>query len=81
SEACSLAGLIARENGRFEPDDAPWCCTVSAIQTQPAAERHMEYHRQWAGVQVILAGEARVQAGIAPAVCPEVHQITTRLKI
>lgn len=53
SEACSLAALSARENGRFQPDDAPWFCTLSVVQTQPAAERHTEYHRQWADVQVI----------------------------
>ncbi len=53
SEACSLAALSARENGRFQPDDAPWFCTLSVVQTQPAAERHTEYHRQWADIQVI----------------------------
>ncbi len=50
SEACSLAALSARENGRFQPDGAPWFCTLSVVQTQPAAERHTEYHRQWADI-------------------------------
>lgn len=57
SEVCSLAALSAREDGRFQPDGAPWFCTLSVVQTQPAAERHTEYHRQWADIQVILAGE------------------------
>lgn len=63
SEACSLAALSARENGRFQPDDAPWFCTLSVVQTQPAAERHTEYHRQWADIQVILAGEGAHPGG------------------
>lgn len=53
SEACSLAALSAREDGRFQPDGAPWFCTLGVAQTQPAAERHTEYHRQWADIQVI----------------------------
>ncbi|RRE14586.1 DUF386 family protein [Klebsiella pneumoniae] len=75
SEACSLAALSARENGRFQPDDAPWFCTLSVVQTQPAAERHTEYHRQWADIQVIPAGEERIQAGMAPAMRPEDHEL------
>ncbi|STT27030.1 YhcH/YjgK/YiaL family protein [Klebsiella pneumoniae] len=81
SEACSLAALSARENGRFQPDDAPWFCTLSVVQTQPAAERHTEYHRQWADVQVILAGEERIQAGMAPAMRPEDHELKPDLYI
>ena len=75
SEACSLAALSARENGRFQPDGAPWFCTLSVVQTQPAAERHTEYHRQWADIQVILAGEERIQAGMAPAMRPEDNEL------
>ncbi|STW69698.1 YhcH/YjgK/YiaL family protein [Klebsiella pneumoniae] len=81
SEACSLAALSARENGRFQPDDAPWFCTLSVVQTQPAAERHTEYHRQWADIQVILAGEERIQAGMAPAMRPEDHELKPDLYI
>ena len=66
SEACSLAALSARENGRFQPDDAPWFCTLSVVQTQPAAERHTEYHRQWADIQVIPAGEERIRRAWLP---------------
>ncbi len=53
SEDCSLAALSAREDGRFQPDGAPWFCTLGVAQTQPAAKRHTEYHRQWADIQVI----------------------------
>ncbi len=81
SEACSLAALSARENGRFQPDDAPWFCTLSVVQTQPAAERHTEYHRQWADIQVIPAGEERIQAGMAPAMRPEDHELKPDLYI
>ena len=81
SEACSLAALSARENGRFQPDGAPWFCTLSVVQTQPAAERHTEYHRQWADIQIILAGEERIQAGMAPAMRPEDNELKPDLYI
>ncbi|MDR4841694.1 YhcH/YjgK/YiaL family protein [Klebsiella quasipneumoniae] len=75
SEACSLAALSAREDGRFQPDGAPWFCTLGVAQTQPAAERHTEYHRQWADIQVILAGEERIQAGMAAAMRPQDNEL------
>ncbi len=44
-------------------------------QTQPAAERHTEYHRQWADIQVILAGEERIQAGMAAVMRPQDNEL------
>ncbi|WP_281074882.1 YhcH/YjgK/YiaL family protein [Klebsiella quasivariicola] len=75
SEACSLAALSAREDGRFQPEGAPWYCTLSVAQTQPADQRHTEYHRQWADIQVILAGEERIQAGMTPVIRPEDNEL------
>ena len=51
------------------------------VQTQPAAERHTEYHRQWADIQVILAGEERIQAGMAPAMRSEDNELKPDLYI
>lgn len=61
---CSLAALTAREDGRFQPADGGWYCTIGTAQTQAAGQRHTEYHHQWADIQVILAGEETLHAGM-----------------
>lgn len=57
-----LAALQQREDGRFQPADAPWFCTIGPAQTEPAAQRHTEYHRQWADIQVVLNGNEVINA-------------------
>lgn len=63
---CSLQALTARDDGRWQPQDAAWFCHIGPAQTQPRAGRHTEYHRQWADIQVVLAGEERIYAGTLP---------------
>lgn len=60
---CHLAALQAREDGRWQPDNVDWFCTLGPAQTQQASQRHTEYHRQWADIQVVLTGEERINAG------------------
>ncbi|ECG8588806.1 DUF386 domain-containing protein [Salmonella enterica subsp. salamae] len=67
---CSLSALIAREEGRWQPEKSAWFCTISMAKTQPRSQRHTEYHRQWADIQVILAGEESIYAS---------SQVITRL--
>lgn len=63
---CSLQALTARDDGRWQPQDAAWFCHIGPVQTQPRAGRHTEYHRQWADIQIVLAGEERIYAGTLP---------------
>ncbi|MFP8733650.1 YhcH/YjgK/YiaL family protein [Klebsiella aerogenes] len=60
---CSLSALTTHEDGRFQPGDGDWYCTIGTAQTQAAEQRHTEYHLQWADIQVILAGEEIIHAG------------------
>ncbi|MBK0465152.1 YhcH/YjgK/YiaL family protein [Klebsiella aerogenes] len=60
---CSLAALTAREDGRFQPADSNWYCTIGTAQTQAAEQRHTEYHHQWADIQIILTGKETIHAG------------------
>lgn len=59
---CSLAALQQREDGRFQPDGAAWFCHIGPAQTEPSAQRHTEYHREWADIQLVLAGEEIINA-------------------
>ena len=68
---CSLQALSARDDGRWQPDNAPWFCHIGPAQTQPRVERHTEYHRQWADIQVVLTGEECLYAGAAPVGQPD----------
>ena len=67
---CSLAALLAREDGRFQPPGAAWFCNVGVAHTQPAEQRHTEYHRQWADIQVILDGAEIIHAGMQDQSAP-----------
>jgi len=60
---CSLAALQARDDGRWQPENADWFCTIGPANTQPQAQRHTEYHALWADIQVVLAGEEQINAG------------------
>lgn len=59
----TLQALSDREDGRWQPENCRWYCTIGEAHTQPAAERHSEYHRQWADIQVLLAGCEVINAG------------------
>lgn len=63
SPDCRLSALLARDDGRWQPEGASWFCTLGPAQTQPAENRHTEYHHQWADIQVVLEGEERIHAG------------------
>ena len=43
---CTLQALSELDDGRWQPDNAPWFCQIGPAQTQPRAERHTEYHHQ-----------------------------------
>ncbi|WP_342320738.1 YhcH/YjgK/YiaL family protein [Kosakonia sp. BYX6] len=60
---CSLAALQGHVDGRLQPEQAAWFCTVGPANTQPQAQRHTEYHHEWADIQVVLAGEEVIHAG------------------
>lgn len=60
----TLAALQMRDDGRWQPEGEPWFCTLGPATTQPRSDRHTEYHRQWADIQVILSGEERIYAGM-----------------
>lgn len=61
---CSLTALMAREDGRWQPEGCSWFCTIGDALTQPVAQRHTEYHREWADIQVMLTGCERIRAGV-----------------
>lgn len=61
-DECRLEALRQREDGRFQPEGAAWFCSIGPAQTQPAAQRHTEYHRQWADIQVVLDGNEIINA-------------------
>jgi len=67
--SCSLTSLTSRADGRFQPEGSPWFCHISAAQTQPESLRHIEYHREWADIQVILSGCEWIKAG--PQACAQ----------
>ncbi|QJT80609.1 YhcH/YjgK/YiaL family protein [Kosakonia sp. MUSA4] len=60
---CSLAALQAHDDGRLQPEQAAWFCNIGPANTQPQAQRHTEYHRLWADIQVVLTGEEMINAG------------------
>ncbi len=60
---CSLTALQAQEDGRLQPEQATWFCNIGPANTQPQAQRHTEYHQQWADIQVLLSGEEQINAG------------------
>ncbi|MTH46072.1 YhcH/YjgK/YiaL family protein [Intestinirhabdus alba] len=64
---CRLAALQAREDGRWQPEGAQWFCNIGPARTQPTAQRHTEYHRQWADIQVVLEGEEIINAATLEA--------------
>lgn len=61
---CSLEALSAREDGCWQPEDSHWFCNIGEAQTQPLAQRHTEYHHQWADIQVMLSGCEVINAGM-----------------
>lgn len=63
---CSLTALDDRNDGRWQPEGCPWFCHIGPAQTQLQAERHTEYHHLWVDIQVVLAGEERICAGMQP---------------
>lgn len=68
---CRLDALRQREDGRFQPADAAWFCHIGPAQTEPAAQRHTEYHRQWADIQVVLEGNEIINASQRPLAQPD----------
>ncbi|HDG1682165.1 TPA: YhcH/YjgK/YiaL family protein [Kluyvera ascorbata] len=64
---CSLEALIARDDGRWQPMNTSWFCTIGDTQTQPTNQRHTEYHQEWADIQVILSGRERIYASVQNA--------------
>lgn len=70
-EDCRLAALRQREDGRFQPEDAEWFCHIGPAQTEPAAQRHTEYHRQWADIQLVLDGDEIINASQQSLAQPE----------
>jgi YhcH/YjgK/YiaL family protein len=60
----TLKALNAREDGRWQPEGCRWYCNIGEAHTQPAAQRHTEYHHQWADIQVMLSGCEVINAGM-----------------
>lgn len=60
----TLAALSGRPDGRWQPENCRWYCNIGEAHTQPAAQRHTEYHHQWADIQVMLAGCEVINAGM-----------------
>ena len=60
----TLAALSGRPDGRWQPENCRWYCTIGEAHTQPTARRHTEYHHQWADIQVMLAGCEVINAGM-----------------
>ncbi|RPD99809.1 DUF386 domain-containing protein [Candidatus Pantoea deserta] len=59
---CTLEALQQREDGYFQPEGVPWFCQIGPAQTQPATQRHTEYHHQYADIQVVLHGNEIINA-------------------
>lgn len=60
---CTLQALSARDDGRWQPEGCTWYCHIGPAQTQARAQRHTEYHHQWADIQIVLSGEEIIHAG------------------
>lgn len=60
---CSLTALQTHDDGHWQPEQAEWFCNIGPANTQQQAQRHTEYHQLWADIQVLLAGEERINAG------------------
>lgn len=60
----TLAALSDRPDGRWQPENCRWYCNIGEAHTQPTAQRHTEYHHQWADIQVVLDGEEIINAGM-----------------
>ena len=60
----TLAALSGRPDGRWQPENCRWYCNIGEAHTQPTAQRHTEYHHQWADIQVMLAGCELINAGM-----------------
>lgn len=67
---CSLAALAARDDGRWQPQGCRWFCHIGPAQTQLQDQRHTEYHYLYADIQVVLAGEERICAGMQSVAQP-----------
>lgn len=67
----TLQALSAREDGRWQPEDCRWYCNIGEAHTQPAAQRHTEYHHQWADIQVMLSGCEVINAGMQAVACDD----------
>jgi len=61
---CSLSALTLCDDGKFQPADADWFCNIGNAQTQSRQQRHTEYHRQYADIQVVLEGEEIIHYGL-----------------
>ncbi|MDW6094337.1 YhcH/YjgK/YiaL family protein [Vibrio rhizosphaerae] len=55
--ACTLAQLQQAPDGRLQPEQHAWFCTIGDAYSAPRPTRHTEYHRQYADIQVVLSGE------------------------
>lgn len=64
---CSLTALMAREDGRWQPEGCHWFCTIGTSNTQPETQRHTEYHWLWADIQLVLDGLELINAATQPA--------------
>ena len=67
---CTLQALSERDDGRWQPDNAPGFARL-VRRRRMRAERHTEYHHQWADIQVVLAGEELIYAGARPVGKPD----------
>ncbi|VUS78888.1 YhcH/YjgK/YiaL family protein [Klebsiella spallanzanii] len=77
----TLKALSAREDGRWQPEGCRWYCNIGEAHTQPAAQRHTEYHHQWADIQVMLSGCEVINAGMRSIVCAEDEELRPDLFI
>ncbi|SFN56130.1 YhcH/YjgK/YiaL family protein [Izhakiella capsodis] len=68
---CTLQTLSARDDGRWQRKNAAWFCHIGPAQTQPRAQRHTEYHHQFADIQIVLTGDELIYAGALPVGQPD----------
>lgn len=67
SVAPSLADFNQLDDGRIESEDGSWFCNVGNSITENVSVRQTEWHKQYADIQLVLAGEELINCSCKDA--------------
>lgn len=62
-----LSQIKALPDGKFQNDGETWFCSIGPVMTEPAAQRHTEYHNDYLDIQLVLEGEEIIGYGLKDA--------------